>query len=100
MEKDTKMEDFTRDEIENLLEALDSWVQSLTSNSLLIAMLGMGLSKDEESAKKRMDDFANDTDKRQQEVKTRSEQAILLKAKLLKMRDAVEAQEFVGSIIK
>lgn len=87
---------FDIDEINILLEALNDWVASVVRKnamgSLLTAMLiGVHMEgKDKENFKEQM---LEDADKAKQETESREERAILLKAKLIRMRQELMAKE-------
>jgi hypothetical protein len=78
----------TSQDIEMLFEALDAWETEATSNSMLGSLFAMALSKDD--GKVMAEDILTEG---RDKTRTRKEQSILLKAKLLQMRDEAVAQD-------
>lgn len=83
----------TREEIELMNQALESWVGQPAMSSLLAGMVcaglrGPGFSK--EDAEKAAKEAADEADAK---VRARRERAILLQAKLIQMRDSAEIEE-------
>ena len=85
--------DFTKQEINILIEAVDSWVDKNFGHSILKDMLTMvvsdGASPEAKEKIKRTKE--EDCNKEKQERVLRKEQGIMLKAKLLKTRDGIMA---------
>jgi hypothetical protein len=87
-----EMENLTISEINTLIEALDAWTTASKTSSMLAGiMFGAmvaGASGDTSDAKKLMDKMNDGEDEKQ---KMREEIAIVLKSKLLRIRDRIEA---------
>lgn len=85
-------------EIELLMEALDAWEREPTGTRLMVGMLSMGLASSEEQAEAAKQRCLEGMDEGATEVKGRKERVILLKAKLIGMRDAVEIDALCESV--
>jgi len=97
------MEQLTVSEINTIIEALDAWTTSSRTSSMLGGLIfGALLSRGEEGegAEKGAEIVKKMTEGEEDKQKQREEIAILLKAKLIKLRDVVEAQEFASTLEK
>ena len=84
---------FTEQEIEILIEAVDAWVDKDFGHSIMTDMLTMVMSDGAtpEMKEKMKQTKEEEHNKAKQEKSLRKEQAIMLKAKLLKARDTIVA---------
>lgn len=90
-------------EINTLIEAVDAWTSASRHGSLLaglfmgslIAKAGGGSEESLGEAKSAVDKF---TEGEKEKEQAREEQAIILKAKLIALRDKAEAREFASSV--
>ena len=98
------MEQLTVNEINTLIEALDSWTSASKNQSLLAGLMfgamvaGNTEGTDEEKASKGKEVIDSLTSGENEKQKIREEQAVILKAKLIKIRDQIEAKDFAQSI--
>lgn len=94
------MEQLTVSEINTLIEALDAWTTSSKTSKMLGGLIfGALLSRGEEDgADKGQEIFKKMNEGEEEKQKQREEIAIMLKAKLIKLRDTVEASEFANSV--
>ena len=83
------------DDIEILMDALDAWERAPGKDDILSGVFAAMLlgSQDDESKEKFKKRSRESGETAQLEVRTRKEQAIMLKAKLLMMRDASVVDE-------
>lgn len=83
---------FALDEIKNLMEALDAWEDVKPTETLMNGLLAMLVGGEENlnEVKAAVDEKMEEANKIRD---MRKEQAILLKAKLLGLRDQAEASE-------
>ena len=88
---------FTVEEIKDLMDALNSWEKD-DEGSLLTTLMGGMLHQNEEARKDFLDEQEVKMKEEAQERENRKERSILLKAKLISMRDKAEAKEFGSSI--
>ena len=86
---------FTSEEITTLLKALDAWEHEASSGAIMSSMLGMALLKDENEAKKYMDETLQKSDK---ETERRKEDAILLRAKLVTIKRTLVATQLFNGV--
>ncbi len=86
------MENLTVEELDTLIEALDAWTTADRSDRMLVGLIiGAMVSKEDSSAGAKF--FEGITDGTAEKMESRKEVATLLKAKLIKMRDALMVQE-------
>ena len=93
-------DELTVAEINTLIEAVDAWTSSSKRDSLMAglfmgALICNGDPSRAEEGKAVAKKFTEGEDEKQ---KSREDQAILLKAKLIAMRDKAEAREFAKSL--
>lgn len=89
----------TRQEIEALIDSLDAWERESAPSELVesqVAML-MEITVPPEQVAQAKADFAKVLNTRKQNHRTRKERSIMLKAKLLGMRDGLEADSFLNA---
>ena len=80
----------TDEDVEILLKAISLWESEAAQNAVVGSLIGAMLSKDKDEAKRRMnEEFAEVETKKS----ARAEQPILLKAKLVHIRDQRSASE-------
>lgn len=79
-------EDFGIDDIEILIEAVDSWKSRGFAGEMMVDMLGSMLAKDEESKKKIQEEREKEKNKREEKKRKDSEKADILKAKLILLK--------------
>lgn len=91
---------FNSNEIDILMEALDAWESKDSMSDLLVTMLGAGMAKDEASRDSYLEERQIEMEKRKLEQRTRKEQAILIKAKLIQMRDRADIEELDMEVIR
>lgn len=89
------LDEITEQEVNVLIEAVDAWVDKDFGHSIMTDMITMMLSdgaspEAKEKIKRTKEDERN---KAKQEKTLRKEQAIMLKAKLLKIRDKIVASK-------
>ena len=87
---------FNLDEIKDLMSALDSW-ESDDGGELLSTLMG-GILTPAENRDEYLEERKALLEEKAQEKEARKEKSVLLKAKLISMRDKVEAKEFGESI--
>jgi hypothetical protein len=78
--------ELTKQECDTLIEAVDCWVRKDFSEGLFGAVLGSMIPKGSEAEAQWKEEQKADEVKRETAKKLRKEQAIMLKAKLLKIR--------------
>lgn len=84
--------ELTKQDIDVLIESLDCWEQKDFSGDLMSAILGgMIPMRDPEMKAKYEADRAAEKVKGERDRKNRKERSIMLKAKLLSIRDSTEA---------
>jgi hypothetical protein len=83
-------------ECQILIEALDAWINKDFGGDMLSSFLGAMMVKGESEKAAYLAEEAKHRAKATEARKLREEQAIILKAKLLAMRDAID----VGSLMK
>ena len=88
---------FNLEEIKDLMSALDSW-ESDDGGELLSTLMG-GMLTPKEKQEEYLEERKIKAEETTQAKEARKERSILLKAKLISMRDAVEAKEFGESIV-
>ena len=87
-----KMADFTKTELDVLIEAVDSWVNKDMGTNIICDIMGMMFSDNTPESKAKAEaEKAERTAKTDIERTARKERAIMLNAKLLKVRDGIEA---------
>ena len=94
------MDALTVSDVNILIKAVDDWVNSETMDSMLFGimatvMVSGGSPKDVENAKKVVEKNINDAHSARTQ---RAETGILLKAKLLKLRDSIEVADASNEI--
>jgi hypothetical protein len=87
--RERQMEQLTGHDYDLLIEALDCWEASPHSSAMIGSIMSTLVIKDKEASEKFIEKQMSETSLK---VKSRKEQSILLKAKLLKMKDAVEIE--------
>lgn len=80
----------TADDCSRLIEAVTEWESAIHRNAMLKSFFTIGTTKDESTLESRVNNIMGDAVERD---KIRTEQAILLKAKLLQLRDKLLAEE-------
>ena len=85
--------ELNKKDIKILLEALDTWESKEASTHLMSLLMGGMLSRDSESAEKLLNKTNEDYNQKEKERELKKETAILLKAKLISMKDKIESQE-------
>lgn len=90
-----EFEKFTEQEIQILIEAVDAWVDKDFGHTIMTDMITMVISDgaSAEMKEKMKRDKVEDRIKEKQAKTLRKEQAIILKAKLLKARDSIAASQ-------
>lgn len=90
-----KMTELTRNELDILIESVDHWVEKDMVGGLLDGLLLSMIGKDapEQSRRQMEMDRSAKEEERKAQKRLRKEQAIILKAKLLSIRDGIEAEE-------
>ena len=83
---------FNVEEIKDLMSALDSW-ESDDGGELITTMIG-GILTPQEDREEYMEERQAKSEEAAQERLDRKERSILLKAKLISMRDKAEVAEF------
>lgn len=88
--------EITKDEYDILIESVDCWVSKDFGDALFSGLITSIAFRDappdvKAEMKKKEDE---DNHKRKEAKQLRKEQGILLKAKLLRLRDAIEAKNF------
>ena len=86
----------TIDEIELLMEGIDEWIKKPDHDIFLQEVMAVSMGRSPEEGKERLDKIFADEDKRKVDMKLREERAILLKAKLIMLRDKVMIEEAVA----
>jgi hypothetical protein len=87
----------TKNDCDILIEAVDAWINKDFGKSVMLSMLGIALTNNNDAEARQRREMAE----REMELgmekqkKLRKEQGIIIKAKLLKMRDQIEANNFV-----
>ena len=89
---------FNIDEIRDLLSALNSWEKD-DEGELLGTLLG-GMLVPKEEHEKYLEGRRIKSEEASQEKEARTERSILLKAKLISMKNEAEAREFGEAILK
>jgi hypothetical protein len=86
--------EFTEQEIEILIEAIDEWVNKDFGGNIISELLSMAFSDgaSPETKEKMKRQKEEEHQKSMQEKQLRKEQAIILKAKLLKTKDSIVAR--------
>lgn len=87
----------TRQEIDVLIEALDSWECKDFAGEMVAMIFGSAIPKGSEARKEYEGVARGEMEKRKAEAKIRKERSILLKAKLIQLRDSNEAGAFLQS---
>lgn len=84
---------FSSKEIDVLIEALDAWEKKDFGAELLSVVLGSMLGNDDPVAKQRFDDdMIDEKEKREKEAKVRCEVSVLLKAKLIYLKQSQQIE--------
>ena len=81
---------FTIEEIDILIDGVDAWAAKSGSDRIMGTMIGMMFSKDKEEAIKVAEKEKAAAKNAEAAEKRRKEQAILLKAKLIQLKDSEE----------
>ena len=94
------MEQLTVGEINTIIEALDAWTTSSRTTSLLGGLIfGAMMSRGEDGGVETAKVFVNKmTEGEEDKQKQREEIAVMLKAKLIKLRDSIEAKDFAETL--
>ena len=94
------MEQLTVAEINTIIEALDAWTTSSKTSSLLGGLVfGAMMAGEQEGGAEKAKDFVKEmTQGEDEKQKQREEIAVMLKAKLIKMRDGIEVKDFAQSL--
>jgi len=86
------MEQLTATEIDILMEGLDEWVSKGLVGNMMGSLLGAMMCEKDESARNEMKAHqSRENAEYESQKRLRKEQVIMLKAKLLKIRDGIEA---------
>lgn len=88
---------FTIEEIEIFMEALDAWENSAAAGAFFGSMLASVAAPDKEFAQREIDRQLAEA---KEDKKSKKEKAILLKAKLINLKDQIatsEAADFLAS---
>ena len=86
------MSELSYEDIELLMESLDALEKKGGSGRMVGSLLGLMLSRDEEQRDEMLDKLHPDSETERDE-KLLAERIIIIKAKLLSMRDKAEAHE-------
>ncbi len=91
--------ELTKDEYNILIEATDCWVSKDFGEGLVGSLMTGMMSKDAspEIVQKMKEKDKEERLERESKKQVRKERAIILKAKLLKLRDKIEAKDFCES---
>lgn len=85
--------ELTIEEINTLMDALDTWQKESMGSALMSGMLGMAIIGDREKAEAYLDEKQTEAKAKMQ---SREEITILLKAKLVYARRAIEKTQFIS----
>ena len=92
----------TRDDVNVLIEALEAWeykdIGGEVLGSMLVAMLGSGADPIAKEKMRQQQD--EDRERYKQERQARKERAIGIKARLLEMRDRIDADALISGALK
>ncbi len=86
---------FSLDEIRLLMKGLDSIEKAESQSEMMSGLLGAMLSKSEEDAKKRAEELETKMKASEEKREQMRERIILLKAKVLLLKDSETADEFL-----
>lgn len=94
------MEQLTVSEINTLIEALDAWTTASKTSKMLGGLIfGALLSRgEEEGASKGAEIVQKMQEGEEEKQHQREEIAVMLKAKLIKLRDSIEAKGFAETL--
>ena len=87
---------FDTREINDLMDAVECWEKD-DGGELFVTLVG-GMMTPPDQREEFMEERKKESEEKAAEKKARKERAILLKAKLISMRDVAEAQEFGESV--
>ncbi len=83
------MEALNKLDVDLLIETVEKWEQTDSGGIMIRGILGAILSKSEEEKKERDQKFDQEMEEEKKETKNRKERAIMLKAKLLTLRNSM-----------
>lgn len=91
------MEKLTKQDLDILIESIDEWVNKDFGSAIMSGLLTTILTKDAPPEVKAEMKMKDDEERQNQKAarKLREEQAIILKAKLLKIRDGIKAENII-----
>jgi hypothetical protein len=88
----------TVDDINLLMEAVNAWEQKDTKDLMVTSVLSMMLCKNEQQAKSMLEEHKLEQKKLDESKQIRQERAILIKAKLIQLRDKLEVNDFIDTL--
>ena len=91
--------DFTKQDLDILFEAVEKWEKIDASGDIMgIVLEGMVGDRDPVTAAKIKAEREKTMQKREDESRKRKERGCLLRAKLITIKDSMEAKNFLGSL--
>jgi hypothetical protein len=91
------MDGITKQDIEFLLEAVDGWEKGIGRNAMLGGLLGAMMGPKDEDGEVRAAKFRREVEEENAKHKTARERAIVIKAKLIMLRDSRAADELFSA---
>ena len=88
---------FTKQELDFLIECVDSRPRAGDAGALMGDIMMTMMIKDEDALKKLKEDLAKEGRKRERERKVIEERCVLLKAKIIQIRDSIDADELLNA---
>lgn len=85
----------TNQDVNTLIEALDAWEQSGFAGQLMGDMFAGMLCKDESAMEKMKAERERSNAEYERKVRAKKERSIILKAKLLQLRDSIEVDSLL-----
>ncbi len=91
--------DLTRQDVDVLIEAMEAWERSGSEGQLMGSLMGSLLCRgDEEAMAKMKKEQERSRREFEEKQRLRKERSVVLRAKLISLRDAANATAFLGSL--
>lgn len=92
------MTDLTKQDLEMLIEAVEAWESKDAAAQLMDSMLGSLVCKNDEDRKRFEEKQEQKAMARNEHKKMRKERSIILRAKLIAMRDSANADKLLAEV--
>ena len=87
----------TRQDVDCLIDAVEAWEKSGNEGRMIGSLIGSMMCRDDEQRKKVEQEFLAREEEGNRKAKTMKERGVLLRAKLIALRDSMDASSFLDS---